>query len=86
MQNHHDLFESTAKTNVWHTLKLAGLTAIPSQSARLVDSKKMLARLSEGLPWMSDAGRALVSRFVPWTRIVRDRIVHWRGRTFGAPA
>lgn len=58
----------------------AGMTAIPSQSARILDSKKVMALLSEGLPWMLEADHALVRRYVPWTRIVRDRTVHWAGR------
>ena len=67
-----------------HLLALiqAGVVAIPSQSARLVDSKKVLALLSEGLPWMSEADHALVRRFVPWTRVVRDRVVRWRDRNY----
>jgi hypothetical protein len=62
-------------------LVASGMTAIPSQSARLVDSKKVMALLSEGLPWMSDADHALVRRYIPWTRIVRDRIVDWAQRS-----
>nr|WP_042193698.1 hypothetical protein [Kibdelosporangium sp. MJ126-NF4]CEL20855.1 hypothetical protein [Kibdelosporangium sp. MJ126-NF4]CTQ98340.1 hypothetical protein [Kibdelosporangium sp. MJ126-NF4] len=63
----------------------AGLTAVPSQSARLLDSKKVLALLSEGLPWMSGDDRDLVRRFVPWSRVVADRRVEWRGRTHDLP-
>lgn len=60
----------------------AGMTAIPSQSARLIDSKKVMALLSEGLPWMGKGDYALVRRYVPWTRIVRDRTVHWGDRAW----
>lgn len=60
-----------------------GLVGIPSQTARLLDSKKILALLSEGLPWMSREDHALVARFVPWSRVVSDRRVKWRGKTHG---
>jgi hypothetical protein len=63
----------------------AGLTTVPSQSARLLDSKKTLALLSEGLPWMTEADRDLVRRLVPWTRIAGDRLVRWRGEWHGLP-
>ncbi|MDO0933578.1 hypothetical protein QQY66_18515 [Streptomyces sp. DG2A-72] len=56
-----------------------GLRGIPSQTARLLDSKKILAMLSEGLPWMSAEDVRLVQRVVPWTRIVRDAEVDWHG-------
>jgi hypothetical protein len=57
-----------------------GLRGIPSQTARLLDSKKILALLSEGLPWMSPDDVRLVQRVVPWTRIVRDAEVDWAGK------
>ncbi|MEO7262668.1 MAG: hypothetical protein ABI047_15645 [Jatrophihabitantaceae bacterium] len=63
-------------------LQRAGLTAIPSQSARLIDSKKVLALLSEGLPWMNEADHAFVQRFVPWTRIVRNCDTTWETRVY----
>ncbi|MFE3414749.1 hypothetical protein ACFXMT_42510 [Streptomyces mirabilis] len=56
-----------------------GFRGIPSQTARLLDSKKILALLSEGLPWMSSEEVELVQRVVPWTRIVRDVEVRWHG-------
>lgn len=62
-----------------------GLRAVPSQSARLLDSKKVLALLSAGLPWMSDEDRELVRRFVPWSRVLGDYPVTWRGRTYRLP-
>jgi hypothetical protein len=57
----------------------AGLFALPSQTARLVDSKKVLALLSEGLAWMSADDIAIVDRYVPWSRIVGERRVRWNG-------
>jgi hypothetical protein len=78
--------EREANNCGWDTSSLVsatrdGLFALPSQTARLVDSKKVLALLSEGLPWMSRKDHDLVRRFVPWTRIVRDRKVRWRGHS-----
>lgn len=61
-------------------LTARGLRGIPSQTARLLDSKKILALLSEGQPWMSAHDVCLVQRVVPWTRIVRDAEVDWRGK------
>lgn len=58
----------------------AGMVTIPAQSARLLDSKKIMALLSEGLPWMSARDRSLVNRYLPWTRIVGDREVTWRSQ------
>ncbi|SDW49852.1 hypothetical protein SAMN05421504_101752 [Amycolatopsis xylanica] len=63
----------------------AGLTAVPSQTARLLDTKKVLALLSEGLPWMTGDDRDLVRRFVPWSRVTGDRQVTWRGQAHDLP-
>jgi hypothetical protein len=63
----------------------AGLQLIPSQTSRLLHSKKTLAWLSEGQPWMDADERVLVDRYVPWTRTVGDRAVWWRGRRYELP-
>lgn len=63
----------------------AGFRMIPSQSARLLHTKKMLAVLSEEQPWMTTADRDLVARYLPWTRIVTDRKVLWRGEPYELP-
>jgi len=55
-----------------------GLYGIPSQSARLLDSKKVLALLSEQPAWLAPSDREVVRRTVPWSRIVGDRKVEWR--------
>ncbi|WP_182881602.1 hypothetical protein [Microbispora sp. H10949] len=57
----------------------AGCLLLPTQTCGLLDNKKALGLLSEGQPWMSAAERAFVERYVPWTRIVADRAVDWRG-------
>jgi hypothetical protein len=63
----------------------AGFRMIPSQSARFLHSKKVLALLSEGQPWMTDRDKALVARYVPWSRVVGDRKVEWRGHQHNLP-
>ncbi|MER5539944.1 hypothetical protein [Streptomyces mirabilis] len=82
--------ENEANARGWDMSSLvtavkAGLTAVPSQSARLMDSKKVLALLSEGLPWMSRDDLELVRRYVPWSRVVGDRPVEWRGHRYNLP-
>lgn len=57
-----------------------GFRVLPSASSWLVHTKKLLALASEGQPWMGAAERDLVERYVPWTRLVRDRKVLWRSR------
>lgn len=63
----------------------AGFLAVPSQTSWLLHSKKTLAWLSEGRPWMSPRERALTDRYLPWTRTVGDRPVWWRGRRHHLP-
>ncbi|MFF5177244.1 hypothetical protein ACFY2Q_04360 [Micromonospora sp. NPDC000316] len=58
----------------------AGCLLLPTQSARLLNNKKVLALVSEGQPWMSAAERRAVARYLPWTRLVEDRQVWWQGR------
>ncbi|MEV4922923.1 hypothetical protein [Streptomyces roseoverticillatus] len=61
----------------------AGCTLLAPQTAFLVSNKKVLGWVSEGLPWMTAAERALVRRYLPWTRVVGDRRVTWRDRDTG---
>ncbi|SFP42819.1 hypothetical protein SAMN05421810_102556 [Amycolatopsis arida] len=56
----------------------AGLLLVPSQSAWFLHTKKTLALLSEGQPWMTGSETELVRRYVPWSRVVGDREVWWR--------
>jgi len=51
----------------------------PPESCYLVANKKVMAWISEGLPWMDEADRSLVRRYLPWTRVVEERKVEWRG-------
>jgi hypothetical protein len=64
----------------------AGFLAIPTQTSWLLHSKKTLAWLSEGQPWMNPGERALAERYLPWTRTVGDRPVWWRGRRHHLPS
>lgn len=57
-----------------------GCLMLPSQSGTLLADKRLLALASEGLASRSAADRDFISTYVPWTRIVRDRSVEWRGR------
>jgi hypothetical protein len=45
----------------------------------LLADKRLLALVSEGLVCRSAADWAFTSTYVPWTRIVDDRSVEWRG-------
>jgi hypothetical protein len=63
----------------------AGFLAVPSQTSWLLHSKKTLAWLSEGQPWMSPSERELTDRYLPWTRTVGDHSVWWRGRRHDLP-
>jgi hypothetical protein len=56
-----------------------GCLMLPSQSGTLLADKRLLALVSEGLASRSVADRDFVSAYVPWTRVVRDRSVEWRG-------
>ncbi|MEU6162860.1 hypothetical protein [Streptomyces tanashiensis] len=58
----------------------AGWTLLPPQTCGLLTNKKALAWLSRGQSWMNSIDREVVERYIPWTRLVRDEQVVWRGR------
>jgi len=60
----------------------AGCQLISSETSSLLFNKKLLGVASEGQPGMSDADRALIARYLPWTRVVGDRDVEYRGATY----
>lgn len=62
-----------------HALLAAGCVLYPPESSYLLANKRLLAWLSEGRPWMSDNDRRLVHQYVPWTRVVQEGKVQWRG-------
>jgi hypothetical protein len=53
-----------------------GCLLLPTQTASLLDNKKTIGMLSEGMPWMSHAEQRLVDRYIPWTRVLTDRRTH----------
>lgn len=57
-----------------------GCLLVGTQTATFLHSKLTMGLLSEGRPWMSAADRALIDRYVPWTRIVADRKTDRAGR------
>ncbi|MBT2415465.1 hypothetical protein J7I94_33865 [Streptomyces sp. ISL-12] len=63
----------------------AGCLLLPPQSSYLLANKKVLAWLSEGLPWMTETDRALTRRYIPWSRVVGDTKAEWRGRWVDLP-
>jgi hypothetical protein len=50
-----------------------GCLLVGTQTSTFLSSKLTMGMLSEGRPWMSAAERALVARYLPWTRILSDR-------------
>lgn len=63
----------------------AGFALIATQTAYLIANKKVLAWVSEGRPWMSARDRETVRRYLPWTRVVTDRVVERCGRLTPLP-
>lgn len=57
-----------------------GCLLVGTQTSTFLASKLTLGLLSEGRPWMSAAERALVARYLPWTRILTARRTAWRDR------
>jgi hypothetical protein len=53
---------------------------VGTQTSTFLSSKLTMGMLSEGRPWLSAAERALVDRYLPWTRILTDRRTTWQGR------
>ncbi|MFF2330064.1 MULTISPECIES: hypothetical protein [unclassified Streptomyces] len=62
-----------------------GCVLLAPQSAYLIANKQVLGWISEGRPWMTEDDRAVVDRYVPWTRIVGDQPTEWRGITKSIP-
>jgi hypothetical protein len=50
-----------------------GCLLVGTQTSTFLSSKLTMGMLSEGRPWMSAAERALVRRYLPWTRVLTDR-------------
>lgn len=58
-----------------------GCLLLAPQTAELVANKLAMGMVSEGRPWMSSAERALVDRYLPWTRILTDRSTTCAGKS-----
>lgn len=50
-----------------------GCLLVGTQTSTFLASKLTMGLLSEGRAWMSAAERALVNKYLPWTRILSDR-------------
>ncbi|MCX5388536.1 hypothetical protein ABZY68_16130 [Streptomyces sp. NPDC006482] len=46
---------------------------VGTQTSTFMHSKLTMGLLSEGRPWMTEAERTLVARYLPWTRILSER-------------
>lgn len=57
----------------------AGCALLATQTAHVISNKKVMAWVSEGRPWMTADERETVAQYLPWTRMVGDRPVQWRG-------
>ncbi|MCX4526276.1 MULTISPECIES: hypothetical protein [unclassified Streptomyces] len=54
-----------------------GVLLVGTQTSTFLSSKLAMGMLSEGRPWMTAAERALVERYLPWTRVLSHR---WTNR------
>ncbi|MFE3862670.1 hypothetical protein ACFXPT_19845 [Streptomyces goshikiensis] len=54
-----------------------GVLLVGTQTSTFLSSKLTMGMLSEGRPWMTAAERALVERYLPWTRVLGHR---WTNR------
>ncbi|OKI02596.1 hypothetical protein A6A06_16430 [Streptomyces sp. CB02923] len=50
-----------------------GCLLVGTQTSTFLHSKLTMGLLSEGRPWMTEAERRLVRRYLPWTRILTER-------------
>ncbi|MFJ8864519.1 hypothetical protein ACIRD6_01970 [Streptomyces sp. NPDC102473] len=57
-----------------------GCVLVGTQTSTFMHSKLTMGLLSEGRPWMTEAERGLVERYLPWTRILSERKTDRRGR------
>lgn len=74
-----DRSQGGARVEPVRAAQRAGLLLLPPQSGGLLDNKKALALVSEGLPWMTRGERGLVDRWLPWTRISVAGRTRWHG-------
>jgi hypothetical protein len=60
-----------------------GCLLVGTQTSTFLSSKLTMGLLSESRPWMSAAERALVEKYLPWTRVLSDRRTTWRESAVG---
>jgi hypothetical protein len=58
----------------------AGCQLVASETSSLFFNKKLLGLASAGQPCMTVEDRRLIEKYVPWTRVVGDTEVEYRGR------
>jgi hypothetical protein len=63
----------------------AGCQLVASQTSRLLFNKKLFGLASEGQPCMTADDRRVIDRYLPWSRVVGDREVTYRGRRYPLP-
>lgn len=57
-----------------------GCLLVGTQTSTFLAGKLTMGLMSEGRPWMSAAERALIDRYLPWTRVLSDRRTTRAGR------
>jgi hypothetical protein len=57
-----------------------GCVLVGTQTSTFMHSKLTMGLLSEGRPWMTEAERRLVERYLPWTRILSERKTDRQGQ------
>ncbi|MFE0641940.1 hypothetical protein ACFW2Y_10080 [Streptomyces sp. NPDC058877] len=57
-----------------------GCVLVGTQTSTFLHSKLAMGWLSEGRPWMTEGERALVERYLPWTRVLSERKTHREGQ------
>ncbi|MBF6207976.1 hypothetical protein IU483_28410 [Streptomyces gardneri] len=64
-----------------HAMEAGTAVTLAPELADLYSSKKILAWLSESADSLPTADRVFVETHIPWTRVVADLNVSWRGRS-----
>lgn len=63
-----------------------GVLMLSPETSSLLSNKILLAWMSSGGRWLSSADLEFCHRHLPWTRVVEDSRVTWRGRDWDLPA
>jgi hypothetical protein len=81
----HDAEELGYDVSPVRAAQAKGLRLIPSATSWMLHTKRQIALLSEGQPWMTARDHELAARYLPWSRLVGDRVVRWRDREYDLP-